>query len=172
MLLFKVVIPRIYESNWIVWKASIEWHIITQHIHTVCVQSVMLFSHHRSPQMHEMWTSWDCRAECISEGLGDHLARFSWQHTNYLGMDAEVHSHAGVTESSQPRRSTQVDFETHAVSSRSYWHLLIWIWLCGCLHSIKLFVGVVWISICFKKNLGKYAVLCSICFLLFHFFQT
>lgn len=54
-----------------------------------------------------MWTSRDCRAECISEG--DHLTRFSWQPTNYSGMDAEVHSHVGVTESSRPSCSAQVD---------------------------------------------------------------
>lgn len=50
----------------------------------------------------------------ISEG--DHLTRFSWQPTNYSGMDAEVHSQGGVTESSRPHCSTQVDMEAPADS--------------------------------------------------------
>lgn len=65
------------------------------------------------------------RAKCISEGLEDRLAWFSWQLTNYSGMDAEVHPHVGVTESSQPSRCTQVESETPADSLKSYWHLVI-----------------------------------------------
>lgn len=38
------------------------------------------------PHMHDVPTSGHCRAECISEGLADYLARFSGQHTNYSGM--------------------------------------------------------------------------------------
>lgn len=70
------------------------------------------------PQVHGLWTSRGCGAECISEGLGDHLAHFSWQPTHHSGMDAEVHSRAGVTGSSQPSCSTQVYFGTPPHAAR------------------------------------------------------
>lgn len=93
------------------WKASKLCLIIHSHKYVRNLShrlwKVTLFS--TQPHTPDVWTGGDCGAECLSEGLADDLARSSGQRTNYSGMDAEVHPRAGVTQSSQPCCSTQVE---------------------------------------------------------------
>lgn len=113
------------------WKASKACLIIHSHkyvrnlSYSLSLHSRdLVFLALRQPHMHDVRISGRCRAECISERLADYLARFSGQHTNYSGVDAAMHSHAGLTQSSQPCCSTQVGSEPPADSLRRPQHLL------------------------------------------------